>query len=213
MNDTATRSAVLLSLEEVLAPPRTALVVWDMQVGVAGRALNIDDIRGPIDRLIAAAHSAGVSVIWSKHVSPSIAYMPPPVLRAMMLRQGVRSTEGLRGGLQAGSPETELVEGLAVGPDDIVIEKSTASFFVGTPLELRLRAHATETVVLVGVATEHGIEFTARHASALGFHVVVIEDAVGTYNKQAHENSVSYLRSTVNVITSRDAIAAWSASG
>jgi nicotinamidase-related amidase len=128
----------------------------------------------------------------------------------MMARQGLKSPEGLRGGLEEGSREVEFLPGLTPRAEELVLTKSTASFFVGTPLEIRLRARGIATLVLAGVATEHGIEFTARHASALGFYVVVAADACGTFDVQAHDNSLRYLRSTADVLASSEIAAIWS---
>jgi nicotinamidase-related amidase len=46
-------------------------------------------------------------------------------------------------------------------------------------------------VVIVGVATSAGVESTARHAHELGFHVVVITDAMTDSDADAHHNSVA----------------------
>lgn len=43
------------------------------------------------------------------------------------------------------------------------------SLFVDTPLDLRLKTMGIDTLVIVGVATDIGVEFTCRHAAALGY--------------------------------------------
>ena len=47
---------------------------------------------------------------------------------------------------------------------------------------------------MTGVATDVGIELTCRHAAALGYFSVVIEDATGSYTLEAHERSLAFLR-------------------
>jgi nicotinamidase-related amidase len=96
--------------------------------------------------------------------------------------------------MQRGMEETEYVDGFGPSPHHLVIEKSQPSFFVDTPLALRLRALDRDTLVIGGVATDIGIEFTCRHAAALGFYTVVAEDASGAYTREAHERSLAFLR-------------------
>ena len=201
-----------MSIDEVLEPGRTALIVWDMQVGVAARAHDLPLLRETFDELLDAARSNGVRVIWSRHVAPPIGHTAPAAIRSMMIQQAVQDPSELRLLYQAGTPETELLQGLVPLAGELVIEKSTISFFIGTPLELRLRAHGITTLVLTGVATEAGIEFTARHALALGLFVVVAEDAVGGFTAEAHKAALARLRSAADILPSAAIIAAWSRS-
>lgn len=53
-------------------------------------------------------------------------------------------------------------------PNDIVINKNTWSLFVGTNVELLLRNSGRYTVVFTGIATDIGIETSARHALVVG---------------------------------------------
>lgn len=197
------------SLTEVLAPERTALIVWDMQVGIAGRALNLSSLRPAVDSLLQAARAAGVFVVWSRHIPPAVVHDGPPSLRAAMRQQGVTEPAALQPRMRPGSPEAEFLPGLVPEGDELVLEKSTPSFFIGTPLEVRLRARDIRTIVLAGVATEHGIEFTARHALALGLFVVVAEDAVGSFTAAGHDLGLTYLRIVADVVPAAEVSSAW----
>ena len=74
-------------------------------------------------------------------------------------------------------------------------------------------ASTPKTLVLAGVATDIGIEFTARHAAALGYYCVIAEDATGSYQPQPHARSIEFLRSsTMPVITAADICAHWTTS-
>src|ERR1700741_5413509 len=61
------------SLEELLAEP-CAVVVWDMQQAIAGRAANLDELCGTLPALLAAARARGVPVVYSRHYSPPLEY-------------------------------------------------------------------------------------------------------------------------------------------
>lgn len=61
-----------------------------------------------------------------------------------------------------------------------------------------------DTLVMAGVATDIGIEFTCRHAAALGCYTVAVEDACGSYSREAHERSLAFLRGwTTPVVATR----------
>jgi nicotinamidase-related amidase len=201
---------VPVTLEEFVHPASTALVMWDMQKGLAGRAINVDAIRDTAQRLLTAARKAAVPVIWSRHVLPPLALTAEPFLLFLMKKQKVDHPDKLQPSMQEGMEETEFLPGLSPDANDIVLEKSQPSLFVDTPLNLRLRTLGVRTLVLTGVATEIGVEFTARHAAALGYHSVIIEDATGSYTLEAHERSLAFLRGwTSPVVKAASVIDVW----
>ena len=197
------------TLVERIDPATTALIVWDAQVGLAGRATNLDIIEPNIRALVDAASRAGVAVIWSRHVLPPLHQIPDAGVDWLMRRQGVDRLEDLQPYMQRGMPETDFLPGLAPGPDHVVLEKSAPSFFIGTPLDLRLRALGIRTLVLTGVATEIGIEFTARHALALGYFVVTVADGVGSYTDEANRTGLAHLEPIGPTPRADEVVAAW----
>lgn len=196
------------TLEEFIAPSHTVLVMWDMQKGLAGRAQYADRIKVAALRLLAAADRAQVPVIWSRHVLPPLAFMSPPFLLFLMKKQKVDHPSQLVESMRPGMEETEFLDGLVPAAHHIVIEKSQPSLFVDTPLDLRLKRLQVRTLVLAGVATDIGIEFTARHAAASGYFSVVVEDATGSYTQEAHERSLAFLRSWTTPVVDTDAVCA-----
>ena len=67
---------------------------------------------------------------------------------------------------------SELAEGVAA-PGDIIITKRQWGAFHGTELELQLRRRGVTTLALGGIATNFGVELTARQAWELGFELRV----------------------------------------
>ena len=69
------------------------------------------------------------------------------------------------------------------GPGERVIEKRVHSSFIGTTLEAELRAAGHETLVIVGLTTNHCVSTTARMAANLGFRTWVVSDATATFDR------------------------------
>jgi len=63
---------VQTALEDIIAPSHTALIVWDMQVGIGGRAHNRATLLLRVERLLEAARNAAIMVLWSQHVAPPL---------------------------------------------------------------------------------------------------------------------------------------------
>src|SRR3546814_15028617 len=70
----------------------------------------------------------------------------------------------------------ELDEGLA-RPTDLRITKHQWGAFYGTDLDLQLRRRRIETVVIGGIATNFGVESTARAAHDHGYAPVLVADS------------------------------------
>ncbi len=71
-----------------------------------------------------------------------------------------------------------------------MLEKSTASIFLGTNFEFMLRNRNISTILFTGIATEIGVESSARDASNRGFYPVVVSDCVSSLDKEAHDRSL-----------------------
>jgi len=196
-------------LTEMIDPSSTVLVMWDFQVGLGGNATNLHDIVATSRQLLDAADGAGVPVFWSRHTVPDLSQVTAGSLYRMMKKQRVTDPSELQPFMQEGSPEREYVPQLGPRPHDTVIDKSTPSFFVGTPLKLRLSALGIRTLVFCGVATDIGIDLSAKHALALGYFSVVVEDAVGSYSDERHHAALKAMKSFVPLTTTQFVLDTW----
>jgi nicotinamidase-related amidase len=77
---------------------------------------------------------------------------------------------------------SELAPESGVQPTDLIITKRHWGAFSGTNLEEELHKAGIKTVVIGGIATNIGVESTARNAAGLGFAVVLVEDACTTFD-------------------------------
>jgi nicotinamidase-related amidase len=53
-----------------------------------------------------------------------------------------------------------------------------------------MRSRKINTLIFTGIATEIGIESSARDAANRGFYPVIVEDCVSSSDKDAHERSL-----------------------
>ena len=80
---------------------------------------------------------------------------------------------------------TELADGLAE-PSDLRVTKRQWGAFYGTDLDLQLRRRGVTSVVIGGIATNIGVESTARAAHEHGYGVVLVEDATTGRSAEMH---------------------------
>ena len=200
---------VPLTLAEFIPPAKTALIMWDMQKGLAGRASNTEQVQENARRLLKAADDAGVLVVWSRHLLPPLSLTAGPFLLFLMKKQKVDHPEQLKPFMQEGMEETDFLPGFAPAKHHVVLEKSQPSLFVDTPLDVRLKAAGISTIVIAGVATEIGVEFTARHGQAKGYYTVIAEDATGSYAKESHDRSIAFMRSWMPVVSTGEICGVW----
>jgi nicotinamidase-related amidase len=79
-------------------------------------------------------------------------------------------------------------EALPMG-NEAVFRKHVNSAFIGTDLEAHLRSNGIESLIMVGLITDHCVSTTARMAGNLGFNVTVVEDATATFERRGPDGS------------------------
>jgi nicotinamidase-related amidase len=87
----------------------------------------------------------------------------------------------------------ELVPELGITEKDYVVTKRQWGAFFGTDLDLQLRRRGIDTIVLCGIATNIGVESTAREAFQLGYNQIFITDAMTTFSEEAHLASLRFI--------------------
>lgn len=87
----------------------------------------------------------------------------------------------------------EFVPELGVRTDDYVVTKRQWGAFFGTDLDLQLRRRGIDTIVLCGIATNIGVESTAREAFQYGYHQIFITDAMTAFSQEEHEATCKYI--------------------
>ena len=136
----------------------SAVIVIDVQAGLCAGEHAAFDSAGVIDRINTVtrkARSAGVPVVFVQHESDD-------------------------GVLRAGSPGWQLASGLQRAPGDHLVRKRATDSFHNTELESLLRGLGVTELVICGLQSEFCVDTTVRRALALGFPVVLVQDAHST---------------------------------
>ncbi|MDR3456704.1 MAG: hydrolase [Verrucomicrobiae bacterium] len=166
-----------------LDPITTALVLIDLQKGIIGRPVaphSGPDVVKAGSQLADRFRQAGATV-----VLVNVGFSPD---FKDALRQPVDQPMAIPpGGFPAGY--MELADGLAQ-PGDLRITKRQWGAFHGTELDLQLRRRGIQTIVLGGIATNAGVESTARQAWEHGYAVVLAEDATSGMSAEMHEFAI-----------------------
>jgi len=141
----------------------TALLLIDIQQGLDDAywgARNNPDAERHIAALLAAWRHAKRPVIHVQHMSQT----PNSPLRPQQ-------------------PGNAFKPEAAPKPGEPVFQKTVNSAFIGTTLEAHLRDHRIDTVVVVGLTTDHCVSTTTRMAANLGFTAIVVSDATATFER------------------------------
>ncbi|WP_371403740.1 isochorismatase family protein [Kribbella sp. NBC_00662] len=165
--------------------PKTALVVIDLQNGVAalrGEPHSTADVIGKTVELADA---------FRKHDLPVV------LVRVSFAADGADRLTGRTerpprsGGGTPPAGADQIVDQLSGHPEDIVVTKRNWGAFHGTDLDVQLRRRGITQIVLTGVATSIGVESTARAAYEHGYNVTLATDAMTDLATESHDHALT----------------------
>jgi len=154
-----------MAVSLALDPARSALVLVDLMDRIVALPLEPrkgTEVLSAAQELATAFRSAGATVVLVRVERPGVAEQPPG---------------------------SGLVAGLA-RDGDLEVVKRTIGGFQGTGLDGLLRGRGVNTLVFGGIATNLGVESTARAAGDLGYDLVFVEDAMAALTAAEHDASV-----------------------
>ena len=162
-----------------LDPNTTALVLIDLQMGIVGQPLS------PHSGTDVIAKAASLADRFRELKSPVILVRVAPSADGKdMLKLQTDTQFQMRGPRPANW--TELAPEIGPRDGDILIVKRQWGAFYGTDLDLQLRRRGVKTIVLGGIATNFGVESTARDAYERGYEQIFVEDAMSSLTPEAH---------------------------
>jgi nicotinamidase-related amidase len=180
------------TLAEIADPAHTCLVVWDVQNGLVGRVFNKETYLPGLAAFVNEARGR-MPVVYTLITPLPRGFQSGWNIYSQMRRMGVSDPEQLPVFMAPGSPEREIPGEVKPASGDIVLEKSTPNIFLGTNFETLLRNRGITTILFTGIATEVGVETSARDAGARGFYPVIVREGVSSMDREAHERSLANL--------------------
>jgi nicotinamidase-related amidase len=152
---------------------KSALLVIDVQNGVAEGAFHRDEVITNIARVVDRARSTGIPVVWVQHSDEEM-----PI----------------------DSAEWQIVNELAPRDGEPRVRKEFRSSFEATNLETVLGDLGAGRLIVCGMQTNNCIRHTAHAALERGYDVTLISDAHTTtgYEWNGHEVSAEMLVDETN---------------
>jgi len=174
----------------------TALVLIDLQKGVLGRTTaphTTADVYQRSLRLAQRFRDAGALPVWVRVSFSSD--------RADALQLPVDQPTDVAS-LPRGWDEFPEAPPLS----DLILTKRHWGAFHGTELDLQLRRRGRRCIVLGGIATNMGVESTARSAAEHGYELVIAEDLCSTFSAEMHAFSFKYIFPRLARVTTSEQI-------
>jgi nicotinamidase-related amidase len=193
---------ILSTLEELVHPQHTALLIYDMQVGIVHQVSDGPAILAKVLSLLESARRARIRTIFTRHMS-----LPPELMgsfqyRMAMAWQRKQDPADVTAPFLRDSPGFELTPELQPRPSEAIFDKLSMSAFEGTPLAFTLRDCGIRSFLIAGIALEIGIEPTCRQAADLGIIPILVRDACGAGNPEAADKCVTTLQHMGDTIVS-----------
>lgn len=179
---------------------QTALVLIDLEHGIVGRKLApyaATDVVGRCATLAEQVRAAGGTVVYVHVLLHELLRLPadsPMMPKEAPVPPAAASELVAEAGYKAGV--------------DLLITKRQWGAFHGTPLDQQLRRRGVTTIVLAGIATNFGVESTARSAIEQGYAVVFAEDAMTTMSAEMHAFATEKVFPVIGRVASAAEIAA-----
>ncbi|MFE7354659.1 isochorismatase family protein [Streptomyces sp. NPDC057543] len=145
---------------------RTALVLIDLMERIVGLPLEPRTGDAVVDAALTLAgesRAVGAPVIAVRVERPNVTEQPPG---------------------------SELVASVAELADAVVVKRTIGGFY-GTGLHELLQQRGVDTLVFAGIATNLGVESTARAAADHGYDVVFVEEGMAALTAEEHEAAIS----------------------
>jgi nicotinamidase-related amidase len=189
------------TIEEIVDASHTALVVWDVQQGTTKLIFNKEEFSRNLNSVVELARKSNIPIFFT----------PIQMLPKRFESAAIIYTLGKLGFDRLFEQFTDEDMHFAVKPQEgeLVINKHTGSIFVDTGFERLLRNAGIITVVFTGIATEGGVESSARDAFNRGFYSVVLSDCVSSPSKEGHDRSLENMKNLITVINSREVENVW----
>ncbi len=171
-------------METQIDKDKTALVVIDLQKGIAGM-----DVK-PHAAAEVIANSAKIADAFRKNKMPVFLVHVGASQDGKDRLNPIVDSPNPWGNRTPSEDWSDIVPEMGPEQGDQVILKKQWGAFYGTDLDLQLRRRGINTIVLCGISTNIGVESTARFAFEYGYQQIFIEDACSAMSADQHKSTV-----------------------
>jgi len=197
------------ALKEIVDPPRTVLLVWDMQNDQAGGSFNKDALIRNAPPLIEAAAKAQIKTVYTRQTPFPWKNEAPVWIRRGMRDQQVDDPSKLKPRRLHGSFGWNIMAPFEPRPQDIVIDKRRPTMFIGNEFETIMSNLGLSTIVMIGCTTDGGVEATVREGFNRSYFMVIPRDCVGTYTEAGHNAALKRMERFAEIVESKELIEIW----
>lgn len=148
--------------------------VWDRIKGVA----ESNECVPHMEQVLQAARKIGIQVFYAMHRR----YRPGDYETWKYLAP-IQKAAWSRKTFEYGAWGGEIRSEFQPQPGDVVTsEHWGSSGFANTDLDLQLKRHGIEKVIVIGLIAHTCVEATVRYAAELGYEITVVKDATASYS-------------------------------
>lgn len=101
---------------------------------------------------------------------------------------------------------SQILEGLDLRPEDVVVTKRRPSAFFDTDLEIVLRGLGIRRLIVGGVSTHWAVESTVRDGHSRDYEMTVVRQAVASPFPEFHEPSLRAMASVFASVVDLDTV-------
>lgn len=180
-----------------LDPSSTALVLIDLQHGITALDLAphpATQVVANCARLADAYRAQGATIVY---------------VRVALGEMAAHQTDIVSARSASLPPNAcQIVPEAGMQPGDALVTKRQWGAFHATELDQLLRRGGVKTVVMAGIATNIGVESTARAAFDQGYDLVFAEDAMSTFSAEMQDFAVTKIFPRMGRVRSTEALLA-----
>ncbi|CAM4313236.1 cysteine hydrolase family protein [Paenibacillus xylanexedens] len=162
----------------------SALLIMDMQKSVVSQFVKDREALLPFQKAIETARSHAIPVIYIR-----VAFRPgyPEVSSRNKMFGGIPDRAGAGAdAVAAMEAAVQIDESVQPQPDEPIVTKVRVSAFAGSDLEVILRSHQIDTLILSGIATSGVVLSTLREAADKDYALTVLSDACIDADPEVH---------------------------
>jgi len=199
------RGSMTSALADIVDRRRAALVVVDVQNDFveSQTSASAAQILPRLKQMLTAARKVGVKIVYTQAFVSDLT-------SSDVWQSGLSKRSHGADFCREGSRGSEIHSEVTPVAGDIVIQKYRYSAFIGTNLEVILRAHEVESLIFTGLATNVCVESSVRDAYQRDYWTVTVSDCTAASAPELHHASLRSIERNFGLVaTSGEILRVW----